>query len=892
MASDRDQAAEQLFLEALGLEPEARARLLDARCGDDSELRAFVSDLLGAHSEAGELFDESPVAEMARSATPDEIAGFKILGVLGTGGMGVVYLAESSRPTRRVALKVIRPGMASEQMLERFQLEAEMLAKLQHPGIAQIYEAGTATVASGAGAMPYFAMELVEGETLDSVVGQGATDPPEIARIMSRVCDAVQHAHAKGVIHRDLKPSNILVTAEGQPKILDFGVARLTEPGKGTTTRTATGQLIGTVSYMSPEQVAGNPAMIDTRSDVYTLGVILHELLSGALPYDIGAASLPEAIRAISEVEPRMLRGGAGGVDQDLAVIVRRALEKETLRRYQTAAALGDDLGRYLRDEPIAARPPSAVYQLGKFARRNRSLVSVAGLLVIAMVVGIIATSWLAIGKARKTREVIERMESTDAASQFASGLVTDLASLLDSGNAEGASVDVTSLIRARLDRSLDRVKDNPSVRATLLHAAGRVLHASREDALALELFSEAEATFEGELGPDHVDTIKALTDRARATMSLGGSEAPALVEEALSRATRTLRPDDIELWRIRKEGAEALALAGRHAAAESQYRSLLEGRPAQMTALQHEEARLSVMRELVSCVREQGRRSEALELAEAVVVGRASHPWIGPDSIGTIVARDLVGVLLREAGDLASLERAERVHRETCEAARRLRPGSSAAIGCVNSLAATLSARAEKLEQSGEGGARALKIEAAGLLEEIYEHRRSTLGPTHRQTLAMLNNLAANEVRLELYSKAEPRFERLVRLRRELGHERSMVLAMHNLATTRFRYGRAMPSVRDTMLRDALELQQETVGMAEASSHFGPSHATTGRAHHLLAEILELWGDDERAIEHARRAVAVLGAALSSEHVHRLDAERLLETIERRLDGQGQPTK
>ena len=242
-----------------------------------------------------------------RSAQPDTIGPYKILEVLGEGGMGVVYRAEQAQPHRQVALKLIRPGVVTGSLLKRFQLEADILARLQHPGIAQVYQAD---LYEGA---PYFAMELIEGESLTRHARSHNLSIKQRLELFAKVCDAVQHAHQKGVVHRDLKPGNILVTKDGQPKILDFGVARATDGDIQTTTiETDVGQLIGTTPYMSPEQAAGDPGAIDTRSDVYALGVILYELLSGRLPYDLSKKLVHEAVRIIQEDDPTRLSSKIG----------------------------------------------------------------------------------------------------------------------------------------------------------------------------------------------------------------------------------------------------------------------------------------------------------------------------------------------------------------------------------------------------------------------------------------------------------------------------------------------------------------------------------------------------------------------------------------------------
>ncbi|MCH8315864.1 MAG: serine/threonine protein kinase, partial [Planctomycetes bacterium] len=234
------------------------------------------------------------------------IGRYKVVRVLGEGGMGTVFLAEQDKPTRLVALKVIRPGVASANLLRRFEHESQVLGKLQHPGIAQIYEAGTAD--TGEGAQPYFVMEYVRGRSLLEYAQGSQLGTRQRLELLAKICDAVQHAHQKGIIHRDLKPGNILVTEEGQPKILDFGVARATDADiQATTIQTDVGQLVGTIPYMSPEQAGGDVTELDTRSDVYALGVLGYELLAGRLPYDLKDKMIHEAVRVIREDDPTPL---------------------------------------------------------------------------------------------------------------------------------------------------------------------------------------------------------------------------------------------------------------------------------------------------------------------------------------------------------------------------------------------------------------------------------------------------------------------------------------------------------------------------------------------------------------------------------------------------------
>ncbi len=427
MTPQRLAQIERVFRRARHAAGEARRELLDAACGDDGDLREEVESLLREHDGDSEGFLESPPMEALRGLhagagtpaggpLPARVGGYRILGRHGEGGMGVVYLAEQERTGRTVALKVIK-SIQSPQMLRRFEQEARLLGRLRHPGIAQVYEAGIHEEAGGR--VPFIAMERIDGPALGDYLRR--RDPPvrERLELFALICDAVQHAHQHGVIHRDLKPGNILIDAAGdtgdaagsspQPKILDFGIARATDADVRTATlQTDIGQLLGTVPYMSPEQAAGDPEQLDTRSDVYALGVLLYEMLTGRLPYDVDNKLIHEAVRVIQESPPTPLGTIDRGLRGDLNTIVGKALAKDKSQRYQSAHDLAADVRRYLQDEPIAARPPSAAYQLRMLARRHRAVVVGGACVVAALVVGMIGTTWQAISATRE-RERAER---------------------------------------------------------------------------------------------------------------------------------------------------------------------------------------------------------------------------------------------------------------------------------------------------------------------------------------------------------------------------------------------------------------------------------------------------------------------------------------------------
>ncbi|MFM9958969.1 MAG: protein kinase domain-containing protein [Phycisphaerales bacterium] len=448
----------------------------------------------------------------AAHATPREmpttIGPYRILRQLGEGGMGVVYEAEQTSPKRRVAIKVIRAGTAlrgERAARARFRNEAQALANLKHPGIAQIIEAHIddadeprAQGAAGVGA--YFVMEFVEGPSLTAFAAAADFSTNERVELLAKVCDAVQHAHQKGVIHRDLKPANILVEHQPgsvpQPKVLDFGVAKLTQDDAPSATLAAdAARIVGTLSYMSPEALdVGGPASVgggggtavDTRTDVYALGVILYELLSGRLPVDVSGATITQAARRIHDQSPTPLAQHNPAFRGDLTLIAATALAKDREQRYASAAELAADLRRYLRHEPITARPPSTLYALGKFVRRRRALAAALGLAALSIIAGGVFSTvqYLRAERARvrqaeltalaETR-LVEQEKATrraDAATDRAEAVKRYLVSdLIVSATPErlGADAKITDALDAAYAAVPDRFAQQPDLRAELL---------------------------------------------------------------------------------------------------------------------------------------------------------------------------------------------------------------------------------------------------------------------------------------------------------------------------------------------------------------------------------------------------------------------------------------
>jgi tetratricopeptide (TPR) repeat protein len=445
--STQSNKARAIFQEAIEQHlPDSRATFLNNACGEDLELRERVERLLRSHEQLGSFHEQTQhddaSASQPQMERPGTVIGpYKLLQEIGHGGMGVVYMAEQTEPVeRRVALKIIKPGMDTRQVIARFEAERQALAMMDHPNIAKVLDAGTTD--SG---RPYFVMELVKGVSITQYCDEKQLTPKERLELFVPVCQAVQHAHQKGIIHRDIKPSNVLVALYDDrpvPKVIDFGVAKATSHRLTEKTMfTQYGQILGTIDYMSPEQTQLNQLDVDTRSDIYSLGVLLYELLTGETPLDrerLRSVAFDEMLRIIREeeppkpslrlsssyslpsiaanrhIEPKKLSTLVRG---ELDWIVMKALEKDRTRRYETANGLAADIQRYLDDEPVVACPPSAAYRFKKFARRNKAAFAIATVVGCALLVAVAAVTG-SIGWAMRNRTAMQEQIIRDQAAR------------------------------------------------------------------------------------------------------------------------------------------------------------------------------------------------------------------------------------------------------------------------------------------------------------------------------------------------------------------------------------------------------------------------------------------------------------------------------------------
>jgi hypothetical protein len=504
-----------------------------------------------------------------------KIGHYTIKRVIASGGMGTVYEAVQGQPRRTVAIKMMNRGLASPSALRRFEYEAQLLARLSHPCIAQVYEAGTHEDAGGP--VPYFAMEYIpNAKPITGYAADKKLTTRERLELFARVCDAVHHGHQKGIIHRDLKPSNILIDSHGNPRVIDFGVARSVDSDMAVTDlQTNVGQLVGTVQYMSPEQCEADPHDIDTRSDVYALGIVLYELLSERLPYDVTSISLLEAARLIRQQAPPRAGVHRAELRGDVETIILKAHEKERDRRYQSAFGLAQDIRRYLSGEAIVARPPSIVYQLRVFARRNKAVFGATAAAFVALAAGVVVSTLL------YTRAEANRVRAEGEAGK-ALAAVDFLQSMLWTADPsrvgpEVRVVDLLDRFGGLIGMAFD---DQPEVEAALRTTVGLAYQELGMHEPADMHLTSAREIREGLLGIEHPDTLTSFYNLAGLRHDQGRlDEVEPLTIKALDIRRRVLGEDHPDTLSSMNELAWLRQDQGKLAEAEHLKRQVLKMR-------------------------------------------------------------------------------------------------------------------------------------------------------------------------------------------------------------------------------------------------------------------------------------------------------------------------
>ncbi|MEL6395722.1 MAG: serine/threonine-protein kinase, partial [Planctomycetota bacterium] len=751
---------------------------------------------------------------------------------------------------RRVALKLIRDSFATEEIRRRFENEANALGRLEHPGIARIYEAGAAQLERQV--CPFFAMEFIDGPPIDRFVRDEGPRRVEVVELMARVCDAVQHAHERGIVHRDLKPANILVEKVGTttatrhssqtagpaaPKILDFGVARFVDPdARAITVQTGASQLVGTIAYMSPEQLDGDPAQIDARTDVYALGVMLFELLAGRPPIELSGVPIAEAARLVRDTPPRTLTSVDKSLRGDLDTIVATAMERDRDRRYASAAALAEDLRRYLASEPIAARPPSTLYQLSKFASRNKALVGGVAASFALLVAGVIGTS---IGLAsaleanrsltsanQELEELNETLEKRNDELQEVGGFQVEQirsidpqdmgetlrAFILDNVRDDQrtaferstSGVNFTSAALEMLRKDLfeqtrgaieNDFESRPEIRANLLEALSTTTGQLSLYDLAIPTAQSAIEVRSVALGATADQTLAIKMDLAKFYVDTRAvDEAEALYREVLPILVDRYGETNTDVLAIRRDLAQIKGFRGDYAGAGDDLTEIL--RLLRENAGDDDPQTLDAMFQLANVLNNTGREAAAVPLLEELVEGRTAR--YGPEDQRTLSARGELASVLTALG---RFDEAEAIAREIADLL-------SASLGDDHRV--TTGARSELAEVLFASGRFA---QAEAIHRDVLERRLRTLGPDHQNTLTTRNNLAGAIDAQGRFADAEPIYrESLDAIERVLGPEHpSTIMAIGNLGYVINQQGKRDEA--EVYYRRAYELSASVLG-------------------------------------------------------------------------------
>jgi tetratricopeptide (TPR) repeat protein len=712
----------EVFERAIELPRAQREDFLARECGGEADVRAEVQRMLDSDEGATGFLEQASVLEAALlPAAGTRIGRYTLRRVLASGGMGTVFEAVQDEPRRTVALKTLRLGLGSPERVQRFRFEAEVLGNLRHRSIAQIFEAGTHEQAGEV--VPFFAMELVTGaRDLLTYAQEEGLSLAQRLRLFLEVCEAVQHGHQKGVIHRDLKPGNVLVDAEGAVKVIDFGVARMSGPETaGLRERaTQTGQILGTLAYMAPEQLAGDPAALDVRSDVYALGILLFELVEERPPHELEGKTPAEALLAIREAAPRP----SASTSRELGWVLGKALAKEPERRYGSASELAADVTRFLEHEPVLAGPPSVGYRVAKLLRRHRLFLASAAAVIVALSIGLVRSE-------RSARAATRAREDAEGLALAEKGARAD-------AQREAHKAAVVNDFLERMLRSVD-----PMMK-------GR-------DALVLDVLEEASRALErGELDdPEVLATAHKIVATSYDNLGLyDRAEVHLLAARSLVERLPAENPVSIA---VLSSFAEHLQLAERNAEAEPLARELLPFAE-RVLGPDHEETS-NIRQNLAVCLRNQGSVAEAEDLLVREL--DLLHARFGRDDERLIEPTLALATVQHSRGavdeSLRHFEEAERL----CETllgqgdfrARRVRLDHATALLAVRG-----------------------STESAEIARETFDWARRELGPRHRITLTAMITLATALTHIGREARDEAALEETrVLLEEYCGHVRAV---------------------------------------------------------------------------------------------------------------------
>jgi non-specific serine/threonine protein kinase/serine/threonine-protein kinase len=735
-------------------------------------------------------------------AAAGQIGPYRMLQLLGGGGMGEVWLAEQKTPIHRtVALKLIKAGMDTKAVIARFESERQALALMDHPGIARVFDAGSTPEGR-----PYFAMEYVPGLPITEYCDKHRLTVKERLELFMQVCDGVQHAHQKAIIHRDLKPSNVLVmeqVGKAVPKIIDFGLAKATAQRLTDKTMfTELGAMMGTPEYMSPEQADQREQNIDTRTDVYSLGVILYQLLVGVLPFEaksLRAEGLDAILRVIREQEPdkpstRIRSMGpatnlsaenrredphtfARRIRGELDWITMKALEKDRTRRYGSAAALSEDIKRHLGNEPVTAHPPSPGYRAGKFIRRHRLAVGFAASMAVLLVA---FAAMMAVQAVRVSRERDRAKRITD----FMKGMFL----VSDPSEARGNSITAREILDKASEEIETGLANDPELRAQLMDVMGGVYQSLGLYSRAQQLFEQAVNIDRRAVGPKNPETLRTKSDMAW-LLSLEGNftEAERLLRETLEAQRQVLggeHPDT--LTSMRHLGAILLD-EGHYAEAEKLNRELLDTER-RVLGPEHRDT-LATIHNLALDLDFERHYAEAEKLDRELLNVKAR--LLGAEHPDTLMTKNNLASTLQHEGRYAE---AEKLYREVLDIDRRvLGPEHPRTLVAISNLALALQVEGHYAE-------------AERLGREVLEVQSRVLGPEHPNTLLTVGTLALTLGLEERYTEAEKLYRELLDAnRRVLGPEHpDTLIAEYNLACVVAHQGRSDQAL--SLLRDAVD--------------------------------------------------------------------------------------